>query len=260
MTADTVPLTAPTLDDLPGIRHGFFTRRGGVSRGLYASLNCGYGSGDDRDAVRQNRRRSLAALGADCDDVTTAFQVHSARAVLVSEPWNPGDGPRADAMVATAPNVALGILTADCAPVLFADPEARVIGAAHAGWRGALDGIIRATISRMCEAGAALPRIKAAIGPCIGPDSYEVGPEFPGPFLERDSRADRFFQPRDGNRLSFDLAGYVTAELAKIGVGQIAIVARDTCAEEASFFSYRRTCHQGGGDYGRNLSVILLED
>src|SRR5262249_6097173 len=171
-----IPL--PTLEDATGIRHGFFTRQGGVSRGLYASLNCGLGSGDDPEAVRENRHRAIARLGLENATLVTLYQIHSPTVVEVTEPWSPGQAPKADGAVTRQAGLALGVLTADCAPVLLADPKARVAGAAHAGWRGAVDGVIEATVAAMVRLGADPSRIRAAVGPCIAQASYEVGPEF----------------------------------------------------------------------------------
>jgi YfiH family protein len=253
-------LTSDSLADLPGIRHGFFTRQGGVSEGLYASLNCGLGSGDDLARVAENRRRALARLGLPGEHLATAYQVHSNRAALAEAPWPADDRPRVDALVTRTPGLALGILTADCVPVLFADREAGVVAAAHAGWRGALDGILEATLAVMQRLGAGAKSTLAAVGPAIEQPSYEVGPEFPAPFLDQDPANRDFFQaaPRAGHFL-FDLKGYVTRRLAGAGVGRIDSLAADTCAESERFFSYRRSCLQSEGAYGRLLSAIALE-
>jgi YfiH family protein len=260
------PLDAPvTLRDeglaaLPGVRHGFLGRRGGVSEGLYDSLNCGFGSSDARDRVAENRRRALLLTDAVDATLLTVHQTHSADVVVAEEPWRPDAAPRADAIVTRRPGLAIAILTADCAPVLFADLEAGVIGAAHGGWRGALDGVLEATVAEMRRLGARPQATVAAIGPCIGPDSYEVGPEFPKPFLARDPAHARFFRPsaRAGHFL-FDLPAYVTARLVAAGVQAAATAARDTCAEADRFFSYRRATHAGERDYGRQVSLIALE-
>ena len=261
MSERPAPLSAPALSGLPGIAHGFFSRRGGVSTGLYDSLNGGYGSRDDPAAVRENRERAVAALGHKAREVASAYQVHSRRVVAVEAPWAPRAGPEADGMVTARRGVPLGILTADCAPVLFADAAAGIVGAAHAGWRGAISGIIEETVAAMAARGARADRIHAAIGPAIGPESYEVGAEFPQPFLDRDAGNERFFRPapRAGHYL-FDLPGYVARVLEGLGLAGVSVLARDTYAEAGDFFSYRRTCHDGGGDYGRNLSLIMLED
>lgn len=246
--------------DRPGVRHGFFTRAGGVSQGIFASLNCGLGSGDAPALVAENRRRAAAALGLDADRLATCYQVHSATVTIVGEEWRNDRRPRADALVTRRRDVALGILTADCAPVLFADREAGVVGAAHAGWRGALGGVLEATIAAMRELGAAPQRIAAGIGPCIGHASYEVGAEFPAPFLAEDAANARFFcpAPRQGHFL-FDLAGYVVRRLERSGVGAVEWSSGDTAAEPERFFSYRRACLLKESDYGRALSAIRLD-
>lgn len=245
----------------PGLRHGFFTREGGVSTGLYASLNCGYGSGDDRNNVTENRRRAANALGVSSDRLITCHQIHSASVVTVDAPWRPENAPQADAMVTARPGLALGILAADCAPVLFADATSRIIGACHAGWRGALGGVIGATVTEMVRLGARRERICAAIGPCIAKTSYEVGPGFPAPFLADDPEAAAFFAPaeRDGHFL-FDLAFYVAARLRRLDIAVIGITGGDTASDETRFFSYRRSCLRGEPDYGRLVSAIAITD
>ena len=257
---DPVPhLTSEALGALPGVRHAFFTREGGVSEGVYSSLNTGYGSGDDPDRVTENRRRAMAALSREAGDLNTVYQVHGRKAVPVERPWPRKEAPKADAMVADRPGVVLGILTADCLPALFADAEAGVIGAAHAGWRGLLAGILEATVEAMEALGAERRRIHAALGPAIGRKSYEVGPEFPAPFLDADPDNADFFEAahRDGHHL-FDLQGCAARALATLDLAAIEPLSRDTCAEDANFFSYRRTTLDGGGDYGRGLSAIVL--
>ncbi len=244
------------LSGLEGVAHAFLDRRGGVSTGLYAGLNCGFGSGDDRDAVSENRRRALAAVGA--DRLATLFQVHSAEAVTLTEPPR---GLRADGMATDRPGLALGILTADCAPVLFADEWAGVVGAAHGGWRGALAGIAEAVLERMEGLGAQARRTVAAVGPCIGQASYEVGPEFRAGFEAADPENGRWFVPaRRPGHFRFDLAGYVGVRLARAGLAAVSVVKADTCAEQDLFFSYRRATLNGEADYGRQLSLIALED
>jgi YfiH family protein len=227
---------------LASATHGFFTRRGGVSGGIFASLNCGPGSGDARADVTENRRRAGEALGA---RLLTLYQIHSAEAVVVTGPWD--TGPQADAMATNLPGLALGILTADCAPVLFADCEARVIGAAHAGWKGAAGGVTDAAIAAMESLGARRGRIAAAIGPCISQANYETGPEF------RERFPARFFA---GSH--FDLEGYVAERLAESGIAEIERLGACTYAREEDFFSYRRATHRGEKDYGRQVSAIVL--
>ena len=249
-------LTSPRLE-LPGVRHAFFTRQGGVSQGIYESLNVGPGSRDDPAAVRENRRRAAAALGA--ADLVKAYQIHSTVAVVADGPW-PGAAPQADAVVSATAGVVCGALSADCAPVLLADPEARVVAAAHAGWKGALGGVVEAALDRMEALGARRERICAAVGPCIGPASYEVGLEYLGRFVAADPAYAAFFRPgaSDEKRL-FDLPGFVLARLRAAGVTACEWLGRDTCAEEDLFFSNRRALRRGEADYGRLLSAIVLE-
>lgn len=254
-------LTIGRLNDLAAVRHGFFCRTGGVSEGLFTSLNCGYGSGDAPENVTENRSRAMAELELEASRLVTAYQVHSPDVVEVKSPWAREEAPKADAMVTREKGLALGILTADCVPVLFADGEAGVVGACHAGWKGALGGVVAATVGAMTELGAAAERIVAGIGPAIAQRSYEVGPEFPAPFLEQDPLNTDFFCPaqREGHHL-FDLKGYVARRLGAAGVRTIQTLPCDTCAEEERFFSYRRSCQRKEPDYGRGLSAIYLED
>jgi polyphenol oxidase len=253
-------LTTGPLNDLAAVRHAFFCRTGGVSEGLFSSLNCGYGSGDEAAKVTENRRRAMAMLDLESGRMVTAYQVHSPDVVEVKEPWAREDAPEADAMVTRERGLALGILTADCVPVLLADAQAGVVGAAHAGWKGALTGVVERTVAAMGALGAEPKRLVAGIGPAIAQRSYEVGPEFPTPFLEQDTRNADFFCPaqREGH-FHFDLKGYVARRLAVAGVGTIQTLPCDTCAEDARFFSYRRACHRREPDYGRGLSAIYLE-
>lgn len=258
MTGRTM-ITADVFDQNEGIRHAFFTREGGVSGGIYASLNCGYGSGDAPQNVAENRAIAAARLGVEVERLVSCHQVHGTTVVTVERPWRREDNPRADGMVTTASGIALGILAADCAPVLFADPVARVIGAAHGGWRGALSGVVEATVAAMATLGARPERIRAAIGPCIAQPSYEVGPEFPANFATVDADSGRFFRPaeRTGHFL-FDLPGYLADRLARLGLAAVARTPHDTAAEETLFFSYRRACRRGERDYGRGLAAIAL--
>ncbi len=253
-------LTAPDLDALPGLRHGFFTRRGGVSEGPYAALNCSLSSADDRARVRENRRRAMDALGLGLPALHGLTQVHGvAVADLDAAGWAEGEGPRADAVVTRRPGVALGIVTADCAPVLFADPAAGVLGAAHAGWRGAAAGVLEATVAAMERLGAARGRIRAAIGPCIAQPSYEVGPDLRDAVLAADPDHGRCFAAgRREGRWQFDLPGYCAARLGALGLGAVAALGVDTLAEEARFFSHRRRTLSGGGPIGHQLSAIAL--
>jgi YfiH family protein len=252
--------TADALAALPGIRHGFFGRRGGVSRGIYASLNCGPGSRDDPEAVAANRARVAGELGVEAAGLVSAFQMHGPDVCVVDAPWGRHDRPRLDGMVTRRPGVALGVLAADCGPVLFADADAGVIGAAHAGWRGALTGVLEATVAAMEGLGARRSRIAAALGPCIHQPSYEVGPDFPAPFLDEDPASARFFAPgdRDGHR-QFDLPGYIVARLEALGLAAVESLGVDTYAQEERLFSYRRATHRGEDGYGRNISAIVIE-
>jgi hypothetical protein len=250
-----------TLDTLEGgaVRHAFFTRRGGVSEGLYAALNCGFGSGDDPDKVARNRAIAAARLGVMPESLVSCHQVHGKNVVRVERAWQRQENPRADAMVTAVPGIALGILAADCAPVLFADPAAGVVGAAHGGWRGALAGIMEATVAAMAALGARPERIRAGIGPCIAQPSYEVGPEFPANFAAADPDSGGFFRPapRPGHHL-FDLPGYIEHRLGRLGLAAVARAPHDTAAEEGMFFSYRRACQRGEADYGRALAAVAL--
>lgn len=252
-------LQAPSLAALDGVRHFFFTREGGVSTGLYASLNGGIGSDDDRARVTENRARMAAALGVAPEALLTAYQIHSAHAIIAERPWTHETRPRADAIATRVPGLAIGVSTADCGPVLLADGEARVIGAAHAGWRGALDGVTDAAIAAMERLGAARERIVAAVGPMIRQPNYEVGSDLIDRFLAADPGNDRFFRPaaRSGHAL-FDLAGYVAARLTRAGVARVEDLGVCTYAEPGRFFSFRRTTHRGEPDYGRHVNAIVL--
>lgn len=255
-------LKASNLAAVEGVRHGFFTRRGGVSRDTgTGGLNCGFGADDDPENVMENRRRAMERMGAVGGTLVTAYQVHSARAVAVEAPWRREDAPQADALASGRTDVVLGILTADCAPVLFADGAARVVGAAHAGWRGARAGVLEACVAEMVRQGAEPARITAAVGPCIAQPSYEVGAEFRDGFVEDQADNEAFFIParRDGHFL-FDLAGYVQRQLTRLGLASVDSLGVDTCAEEERFYSYRRSTLNGEKDYGRLLSAIALED
>jgi YfiH family protein len=244
---------------LTGIRHGFFTRAGGVSSGLYASLNGGVGSQDDAGKVLENRARMAAALGVEPRRLLTAYQTHSPNVVVAEAPWTTENRPRADAIVTRMRALAIGVTTADCGPVLFAEPRAGVIGAAHAGWRGALTGVIEATIAAMERLGAAQRQIRAAIGPMIRQGNYEVGPDLVERFRADDPASSRFFGParRDGHAM-FDLAGYIAARLKRAGITEVEDVGLCTYADPEQFFSYRRTTHRAEADYGRHVNAIAL--
>jgi YfiH family protein len=250
--ADTVEVIRSAA--LEGVPHGFLGRRGGVSQGTIAGLNVGHGAEDDSDAVAENRRRAVAAVlpGA---RLATVYQVHSPDAVVVEEPWPHDERPRADAMVADRLGLVLGVVTADCAPVLLADREAGVIGAAHAGWRGAHGGVLENTVAAMERLGARASRIAAAIGPAIAQPSYEVDARFRENFTADD---ERFFAPGREGRWQFDLEGYAAARLRAAGVATVDPLALDTYADESRFFSYRRATHRGEPTYGRQFSLIGL--
>ena len=261
MTDRPESLTAMPLEARPGVRHAFFTRRGGFSEGAYTSLNCGLGSDDNPDAVRANRAAAAAALDVAADALTTVYQIHSPDVLRVDKPFPPGPiAPKADAMVTDRPGIALGILTADCAPVLFADAEAGVIGAAHAGWQGALNGVLEATVRAMLELGAHTDRIAAAVGPCIHQVSYEVRDDFRHRFVTTSADHATFFtEGRRAGHYQFDLPGFSHARLERLGLGSVTVIDADTCADEERFFSYRRGTLAGAPDYGRGLSAIALQ-
>jgi YfiH family protein len=244
---------------LTGIRHGFFTRAGGVSSGLYASLNGGVGSQDDAGKVVENRARMAAALGVEPRRLLTAYQTHSPNVVVAEAPWTTENRPLADAIVTRMRALAIGVTTADCGPVLFAEPRAGVIGAAHAGWRGALTGVIEATIAAMERLGAAQRQIRAAIGPMIRQGNYEVGPDLVERFRAEDPASSRFFRPaRRDRHAMFDLAGYIAARLKRAGISEVEDVGLCTYADPEQFFSYRRTTHRAEADYGRHVNAIAL--
>jgi len=244
---------------LAGVRHAFFTREGGVSGGFYASLNGGVGSRDHAGLVAENRARMAAALAVEPHRFLTAYQVHSPDVVVAETPWSSQARPRADAIVTRTAGLAIGVSTADCGPVLFADAGARVIGAAHAGWRGALSGVIEATVAAMERLGAARGRIRAALGPMIRQGNYEVGPDFIARFATEDKACADFFRPaaREGHAL-FDLPGYIAARLDRAGVHAIEDSGLCTYAEPERFFSFRRTTHRAEPDYGRHINAIAL--
>jgi len=258
-------ITVSAFNELSAIRHGFFTRSGGVSEGLFGSLNCGFGSDDDIDKVAENRSRAMAMLGQPADALVTVYQVHSPNVVTVDERIPYDRSVEADAMVTNKPGIALGILTADCAPVLFADQKAKVIGAAHAGWKGALGGVLENTLEAMEALGAKRKRIIAAVGPCISQRTYEVGSEFKENFLKADPDSQLFFaNARTEGKFLFDLPDFIGKGLLKQGIKESIATPCDTCLEEGRFFSYRRATLKGeqiNGQtaYGRQLSAIVLE-
>jgi YfiH family protein len=251
-------LEAPNLAGLPGVAHGFFGRDGGVSTGLYASLNCGPGSRDDRAAVAENRARIAAALAPTARLVSLA-QIHSPFVHRVGPDWDTDRYPEGDAVVTATPGLALGILTADCAPVLFADPRAGVVGAAHAGWKGAFGGVVEATIAAMESLGARRDAIHAAIGPCISAANYEVGADFRARFVEADAANARFFTPGRPDHHHFALERYVAARLEAADLASVLPLGVCTYPAENGFFSFRRATHAGAADYGREISAILLK-
>lgn len=260
MTNSVSPLQDDALSQQPSVQHGFFTRSGGVSEGLYRGLNCGPGSRDNPDHVGENRARVARWFGCEGGGLLSLYQVHSADVVAVTQPWQRSEAPKADAMVTDRPGIVLGILTADCGPLLFADGEAGVIGAAHAGWKGALGGVAENTICAMEKLGAKRDRITVALGPCIAQVSYEVGPDFPQAFLDRDADNARFFKPsQKAGHYMFDLAGVIESRVLASDVRSFAWIGRDTRAEKDLFFSYRRATLEGEPDYGRQVSAIMLE-
>lgn len=252
-------ITSPQLAAIAGVRHAFFSRDGGVSQGIYAGLNGGIGSNDDPAHVAENRRRMAEAIGVPPERFLTLYQVHSPDVVVVEQPWDQAARPKADALVTAVPGIALGVTAADCGPVLFADADARVIGAAHAGWKGALTGVLEATLGAMDTLGATRGRVVAAIGPLIRQPSYEVGDEFVARFTAADPGYARFFIPaaRPGHAM-FDLGGFIRMRLEAAGVERIDDTGIDTYPDE-NFFSYRRSVHRAEPDYGRAVHAIVLE-
>ena len=245
-----------THPDLDPIRHGFFTRKGGASSGVFSGLNCGRGSSDQDEAVAMNRARVAMAMGVGADNLIGPHQIHSAEVVTVRDVYD--DLARADAMVTDRPGIALSVLTADCQPVLFADADAGVIGAAHAGWRGTMAGVLEATLDAMVALGADPERIVAVIGPTISQDAYEVGPDLHETVTRAHPMAARLFRPGDGDRLHFDLPGYGIMRLRAAGVGSVSWTGHCTYADADRFYSYRRACHRKDADYGRLIAAIRL--
>jgi YfiH family protein len=252
-------LTSPLLSAIPGLRHAFFTRDGGTSDGIYASLNGGLGSNDDAARVAENRRRMAEQIGVAPTHFLSVHQIHSPDAVVATGPWQSASRPRADAIVTRSEGLAIGVTAADCGPILFVDPNARVIGAAHAGWKGALTGIVESTVAAMERLGAKRSGIVAAIGPLIRHASYEVGGEFVERFIEADAENALFFLPasREGHAM-FDLAGFIRMRLENTGVLVIDDIGVDTYSDER-FYSYRRSVHRKEPDYGRHVHAIALE-
>lgn len=249
---------APVFDELKGINHGFFGRGGGVSTGKYTSLNTGRGSDDNPADVEQNRERVAATIGGKTCRLFSNHQIHSARVVVITEAWEENAKAQADAMVTKTPGLAISALSADCAPILFADNKAGVIGAAHAGWRGALAGVTDATIRAMVSIGAERRNIFAAVGPCIGRENFEVGPEFVSEFISENLDNANLFIQGKGDRSYFDIKAYLVRRLLAAGVGQAAALPDCTYAAPDRYFSYRHNCHNNISDYGRNISVIMI--
>jgi len=245
-----------TSDMLSGTRHAFFTRKGGASSAVFSGLNCGAGSSDQAEVVQLNRGRAAEAMGAGASDLVTQYQVHSADVVHVQTAKDAGE--TADAMVTDVPGLVLGVLTADCAPALFTDPKARVIGAAHAGWKGAMSGVLEATLEAMIELGAERDRVRVAMGPTISKEAYEVGPEFRARFLEEDGDNAKFFQDGAGDRAQFDLPAYNVHRLREVGVDHVSWTRHCTYTDPDRFYSYRRSVHLKEADYGRLISAIRL--
>ncbi len=255
--SDLQPITHPLLETA-GVRHGFFTRRGGVSTGIFDGLNTGLGSSDDPAHVTENRRRIAAHMGGGPDDLAACYQIHSAITRVAEGPWA-GERPEGDAVVTATAGVISGVLTADCAPVLLADAEARVVGAVHAGWKGALGGVIHSAVTAMGALGARPERIVAVVGPCISRGSYEVGADFEARFAHHDPGSERFFiGATTADKRMFDLPGFVLWRLEQAGVGDAAWTGHDTCADEALFYSNRRAFQRGEPDFGRLMSAIAL--
>ena len=252
-------IKAMNLSGLDGVRHAFFSRYGGVSEGIYESLNCGYGSGDEQKKVRANREAAMRQLGARADELVTLRQCHSTKAVIVDAPWSLEARPTGDAMATNIPGIALGVMTADCGPVLFADSVSGVVGAAHAGWKGSVNGVLNATIKAMEVLGATRKNISAALGPCIRQASYEVGEDFKKRFVDIDIKYEIFFEPafREGHAM-FNLAGFIMNQLDQLEIGSAEDIGIDTYPSAGGFFSYRRSTHRGEKDYGRGLSVVIL--
>lgn len=252
-----MPLEIVTSDLLSPLTHGFFTRKGGASSGIFQGLNCGLGSSDLREAVQLNRTRVADAMGT--ESLVRMHQIHSGEVAVVTGPQDPtAEAPRVDGLVTATPGLVLSVLTADCQPVLFADPNAQVIGAAHAGWRGTRDGVLDATVDAMEDLGADRANIVAVIGPTISQPAYEVGPEFFDDFLSRDSESGRYFANGEGDRYLFDLPGYGLARLRDMGVGTAEWTRHCTYSDADRFYSFRRTTHAGEADYGRLISCIRL--
>lgn len=257
--------TRPPFEEAPAIgrysmhvRHGFFGRRGGVSTGVYSSLNCGPGSGDEPDKVLENRRRVCLALGADLEQLAAPRQIHSSRAVVAERAFSPNERPECDALVTRRPGLLLGVLAADCAPIVLCDPHNGVIGAVHAGWRGAVGGVIESTVEAMGLLGADPGRMAAGVGPCLSQSSFEVGPDLVEAVIDSSPWAEYLFTPGKGDRRHFDLKRYCLARLARLGVAHMDALADDTLTQPALYFSHRASVQAGERDCGRNMTGIML--
>lgn len=257
-SAGELPSFAADNLQIDGLCHGFFLRSGGVSEGFYASLNCGRGSKDERHRIEENRARVAAQLGSDPSVLIGPRQVHSAKAVIATAAWKPDEAPEADAVVTSVRGLAIGVLTADCAPILMADLEAGVIAAVHAGWKGAIGGVVESALDAMQTLGAIPARVTAAIGPAISQAAYEVSPEFKATFLAASQTNGQYFIRAEGGRPHFNLAAYVKDRIAQCGVASIQDIGACTYENESNLFSYRRSVHRGEPDYGRQISAILL--
>lgn len=252
-------ITSSKFDKILTLKHAFFTREDGISSGVFSGLNCGYGSGDETANVDKNRDIAMAKLGLGRDQLNTLYQIHSTEVAVADRQWSLQNRPKADGLVANRPGIAIGIMTADCTPVLFADPKAGVIGAAHAGWKGAIGGVLPNTVQKMEDLGADRAHIIAVVGPCIHQASYEVGPEFRAQFIKENLTNDRYFVPssKAGHAL-FDLPQFVLDKLANLGLSAVQNASVDTYVNETQFYSYRRATHRAEEDYGRGLSAIVL--
>ena len=248
------------LEKIKSVKHGFLTKNGGVSTGIFASLNCGFGSGDDKEAVEKNRKAALKTCGLERHKLFTLNQIHSNNVIVLREAVLPEPEPQADGIVTDVSGIALGILTADCGPVLFSSSDGKVVGACHAGWRGAKNGVVEKTVASMQKLGADIKTITAVIGPCIGADSYEVGPEFYDNFLKESPENKKFFKKsKKTSKFLFDLSGYIEGKLKSIGVVNVFNTRKDTLKDEKNFFSYRRNTLKGLKDYGRLISIIGIK-
>lgn len=264
MVQELTAVQTHNLSSDASVRHGFFGRKGGVSEGIYNSLNCGPGSDDDAMMVQENRKRVANYFGQSAESLASVWQIHSPDCLVINQIPASGEArPKADAMVTDKPNIILGVLTADCGPILLTGQKPDglpIIGAAHSGWRGAIGGVLESTVKTLCDLGADINTIRAAVGPCIGPASYEVGNSFIDPFIKQDEGNEHFFKDgqKDGHMM-FDLPGYIAARLNKAGVTNVEITGQDTFADGENYFSYRRTTHANEPDYGRQISAIMIE-